>query len=129
MQLLDPTLHAAQITAQLKQPQNYLVACLCAAWCDVCRDIQPLFEQLAKRYSQCCFVWIDIETYATSMDHYTIENFPTLCIEDAQGLLFFGSIVPKITVIESMLEHLKSLAPQSSQHPSLREALVQGLRD
>ena len=43
---------------------RWVVACLCAAWCDVCKQYRPGFEGLAAEYPEQQFVWIDIEDQA-----------------------------------------------------------------
>jgi hypothetical protein len=42
--------------------REYLVACLCAAWCDTCVAYRPGFLALAERFPRAEFRWVDIET-------------------------------------------------------------------
>ena len=40
---------------------EFLVACLCAAWCGTCRDYRAGFEALAARFPEARFLWLDVE--------------------------------------------------------------------
>ena len=49
-----------QLSAALASGQ-WVVACLCAGWCDVCKQYRAGFDALAEQYPDQQFVWIDIE--------------------------------------------------------------------
>lgn len=71
------------------------VVCLCAQWCDVCRDYAALFEQASKEFgARTEFSRLDIEDEADLLDGVDIENFPTLLIARCDQVLFFGTIMP-----------------------------------
>jgi thioredoxin 1 len=72
----------------------WMVACLCAAWCDVCTRFRPDFETLAAQHPDKCFVWIDIEDQADIVGDIDVENFPTLLIQRADTVAFFGTVLP-----------------------------------
>jgi len=40
--------------------KQWLVGCLCAQWCGVCKDYRQGFEDLAASPPQARFVWLDI---------------------------------------------------------------------
>ena len=40
---------------------KWVIACLCAGWCDVCKQYRAGFDALAPQYPEHQFVWIDIE--------------------------------------------------------------------
>ena len=72
------------------------MACLCAQWCDTCRDYLPVFEACAARYgAQVQPLWIDIEDDAELVDGIDVENFPTLLLARGDALLFLGPITPQ----------------------------------
>lgn len=68
------------------------VACLCAHWCVVCREWEPLFAQLALAHPQHRWIWVDIEDH----EGLEVENFPSLVIlHKAHGLCFWGEVTPR----------------------------------
>lgn len=74
-----------------------LVVCLCADWCGTCRDYRSLFEEAAQSFSHTSnmrFVWVDIEDESELVDPVEVENFPTLLVSDADGVRFFGTVLP-----------------------------------
>ena len=52
-----------QLSAMLASGR-WVVACLCAGWCDVYKQYREGFDALAEQYPQHHFVWIDIEDQA-----------------------------------------------------------------
>lgn len=89
---------------RLAAPQAILVACLCADWCGTCREYRPKFAQLASHFPRCVFVWIDIEETPELAGDEDIENFPTLLIQSAAGIAFYGPMLPHIGHLERLLE-------------------------
>lgn len=68
------------------------VACLCAQWCVVCREWEPVFAQLATAHPQHHWVWVDIEDH----EGLEVENFPSLVIlHKVHGLCFWGEVTPR----------------------------------
>jgi thioredoxin 1 len=72
-----------------------LVTCLCAEWCGVCREYRPGFLDLAKRFPQLRFEWLDVEDDADAAGHLEVENFPTLRIMQGESQLFYGVMPPQ----------------------------------
>jgi thioredoxin 1 len=72
----------------------WFVACLCAAWCDVCRQYRPAFEALAARHPDKRFVWVDVEDEADIVGDFDVDNFPTLLIQRGDAVAFFGTVLP-----------------------------------
>lgn len=83
-----------------------LVACLCAEWCDTCREYQPEFEALGREFSMHRFLWIDIEDQADLAINIEIENFPTLLVARGTRLLFAGTMLPHIGHLRRLLQTL-----------------------
>lgn len=93
--------------AQLKEwlrSETMLVACLCAAWCDVCREYRDQFEQLAALNADSNFVWIDIEDQADLIGDFEVSNFPTLLMQRGRHVTFFGSVPPGLTVAVRLVQ-------------------------
>ncbi len=82
--------------AQVMSDETWVVACLCAAWCDVCCQYRPGFEKLAEEFPDVQFVWVDVEDQADVVGDIDIENFPTLLIQRSDTVAFFGTILPDV---------------------------------
>ena len=87
---LAPDNHA-QLRAALTDT-TWCVACLCAAWCDVCSNFQDSYTTLAAQHPEIQFVWIDIEDEAELIGDTNIDNFPTLLIQRGSAISFFGTV-------------------------------------
>jgi thioredoxin 1 len=83
-----------------------VVTCLCAEWCDVCREYRPRFEALAARFPQAQFAWLDIEDDAEEVGELEIENFPTIRITRGAEPLFYGVMLPQPEHLARVLEKL-----------------------
>lgn len=97
--------HYAQLAEWLDQ-DAWVIACLCAAWCDTCRSFRPGFEQLAARHPDKRFVWIDIEDQADFIGDIDVENFPTLLIQRGDNVAFFGTTLPELKLAERLMAAL-----------------------
>ncbi|MDO9191727.1 MAG: thioredoxin family protein [Undibacterium sp.] len=113
--LADNTDNLDSIKIKL-QSKPWLVACLCAAWCDTCQVYRKQFDALASKHPDKCFAWIDIEDQAELVDALDIENFPTILIEYQDDVLFFGTMLPDATQVDRLLHSfIASLADNGSQ--------------
>ena len=82
----------------------FLVACLCAAWCDTCKNYRTTFDALRTKHPEKCFVWIDIEDQASLLDDLDIENFPSLLIQYQDKILFLGTMLPDVQLLDRLLQ-------------------------
>ena len=104
----------------------WIVACLCAAWCDVCRQYRPAFEALAARHPDKRFVWVDVEDEADIVGDFDVDDFPTLLIQHADTVAFFGTVLPDAGQAHRLLQAqlAKSgdeLQAESGSNPQRRE--------
>jgi thioredoxin 1 len=83
-----------QQISRLLSEGKWTVACLCAAWCDVCCQYRAGFEVLADQHPDKYFLWIDIEDEADVVGDFDVENFPTLLIQRGDTVAFFGTVLP-----------------------------------
>lgn len=90
----------------------WCVACLCAAWCDVCRQYRPAFEALAERHPDKQFVWIDVEDEADIVGDFDVENFPTLLIQRGDAVVFFGTVLPDAGQAHRLVQAQAALSEQ-----------------
>ncbi len=82
---------------------DWIVACLCAAWCGTCGSYRAAFEELAARHPDKHFVWIDIEDQADVVGDLDVDNFPTLLIQRHDVVAFFGTVLPDAALAERLL--------------------------
>lgn len=92
-----------ETTAQALAGGNWIVACLCAAWCGTCGSYRAAFEALAARHPDKHFVWIDIEDQADVVGDLDVDNFPTLLIQRHDVVAFFGTVMPDAALAERLL--------------------------
>lgn len=116
-----------ELKARLAQAADLLVVCYCAAWCDTCTLYRDRFEQLASQQQEHAFVWIDIEDHPELLGDEDVENFPTLMVERAGQVLFFGTMLPHIQQLERLITTLVS-NPQApalaTELPDVRQELA-----
>ncbi len=82
---------------------DWIVACLCAAWCDICSAYRAGFDELAKRHPDKVFLWIDIEDDANLVGDIDVDNFPTLLMQRGDIIAFFGAMLPDARIAERVL--------------------------
>jgi thioredoxin len=94
---------------------EWIVACLCAEWCGSCRDYRPGFEALAADYPDCALLWIDVEDEAAWAGDYDVEDFPTLLIQRAGCVLFYGALPPHPGHLRRLLDTFRAQTPEASR--------------
>lgn len=87
-------------------PEELLVACLCAAWCKTCSEFRDTFDKLAKDNAGAKFVWLDVEDDSALVGDLDIENFPTLAVFRGGKPLFYGVTMPQEGVVARTLASL-----------------------
>lgn len=105
------TLHPENFSATLEHWKNdrWVVICLCAAWCDVCKQYRPDFDALAQRHPDKLFLWVDIEDLSELVEDYDVENFPTLLIQRGEAVSFFGMMQPDTGQLQRLLQAQEKL--------------------
>jgi thioredoxin 1 len=106
------------------------VVCLCADWCRACKGYRSVFSQLAEevaeKYPDSRFVWIDVEDQADLVGDLEIETFPTLLVGSAEGLNFLGAITPQPQVLSRLLNSLlESDALRMAHRPATKRIIDQ----
>ena len=97
------TVTAAELKQQLSKHRT-VVACLCAAWCDVCTAYRAQFNSFAHHHPEYLFLWIDIEDQAELVGDIDVENFPTLLIQHHDIVTFYGTMQPDTNQLKRFLE-------------------------
>ena len=90
----------------MESNREYLVACLCAEWCDTCVAYRPGFLAMAERFPRAEFRWVDIEDDAEAAEDIDVENFPTILVRRGEETLFHGVMLPHHQHLQRLLEKL-----------------------
>lgn len=109
-----------KVISQPQSPSGWLVACLCAEWCDTCQVYRDTLIELAAAHPDHLFAWIDIEDDADLAGDLDIENFPTLLVMQRDRVRFYGTVLPHAGQLSRMLQALA----QSDAAPKITEAGV-----
>ena len=90
----------------MESNREFLVACLCAAWCDTCVAYRTGFLALAGRFPRAEFRWVDIEDDAEAVEDMDVDNFPTILVQRGSETLFHGVMLPHHEHLQRLLEKL-----------------------
>lgn len=103
--MTQQTLHIDDLTsiAHDLEASPWLVACLCAAWCDTCQAYRKNFETVRASHPDKVFAWIDIEDHSNIVEDLDIENFPTILIEYRGKVLFLGTMLPDANLVHKLI--------------------------
>lgn len=93
------------------EEREFLVVCLCAAWCGTCREYEAGFRELEAQYPEVGFLWVDIEDENSGVEDWDIENFPTLLIQRSDTVLFFGPMLPQAGILHRALDTYLAQTP------------------
>ena len=107
----------------------WVVACLCAAWCDVCRQFRPAFDALAARHPAHRFVWIDVEDEADIVGDFDVEDFPTLLIQRGDTVVFFGTVLPDAGQVSRLLQAQMDRSDDEIREHALSSAQRRGWQE
>jgi thioredoxin 1 len=106
--------------------KDWLIACLCAAWCDTCNFYRSSFDELMSKHPDKCFAWIDIEDQAHLVDEIDIENFPTILIQYRDQVIFLGTVLPDAAQLQRLI---LSMTEETPDPQVKRSALNQAAPD
>jgi thioredoxin 1 len=108
---------------------DWQVICLCAAWCGVCREWEPVLQQLAREHPGVHFAWVDIEDEDQAMGEVEVETFPTVLIAEGKEPRFFGPVQPSAQQLARLLARLQAQAqPHVPSSDPRARALLQRLQ-
>ena len=110
------------MTQKITKADEWLVVCLCAAWCGTCKQYQQSFEALAAQFPEMRFVWLDVEDREDVAGDLDIETFPSILVGQGSQAKFLGPVLPQTGVLARMLQSLP-------QDPAARPADVQEAQD
>lgn len=107
---------------------TWWVACLCAAWCGVCRDWLPLFEEQARAHPHMRFAWVDVEDEDETMGDVDIETFPTLLVARGAQVLYLAPIPPMASQFTRLLARLQAQPRPDPGVPAEADPLLARLK-
>lgn len=94
---------------------SFSVICLCADWCDTCRNYRPGFERISVLFPDTIFVWLDIEDIADALGNTDIESFPTLIINRGELVLYYGVMLPYPKHLARVFESFRAQDDEESR--------------
>jgi thioredoxin 1 len=97
------------------EPLEFLVACLCAQWCETCRNYRAGFEALSAQYPDTDFLWVDIEDDAGWAGDFDVENFPTIVIQRGESVLYSGVVLPQHSHLQRQFDMFRAQAAEESR--------------
>ena len=111
------------------------VACLCAAWCQLCDGYHAVLDRVAAELRAAGATprwhWIDIEDDAALVGEVEVETFPTIVVCDSRAVRFAGPVTPQPETLARLLRSLLVEAAPDTRWPSVAdevEAFAQRLR-
>ena len=105
-------------------PSPLVVACLCAQWCSSCREYRATFDEVARRFPDARFLWIDIEDEAALVDDIEVETFPTLLIAAGAEPRFLGPVAPHAESLAALVRAHAGDAVDAMPGTSVRALVV-----
>lgn len=106
----------ALLSAAELRDKEFLIACLCADWCDICTAYRDSFLALGADYPEAAFTWVDIEDEAEWVDDYEVENFPTVLIQRGDAVLFYGVLPPPYAAqLKQLIDELRRQTAEESR--------------
>lgn len=97
--------------AAMAQADDWIVACLCAQWCGICRAWHDAFRALAAEglLPGARWLWVDIEQQADALGDFEPENFPVLAVQRGARLLYCATLPQQAGNWRRMIEAVGAL--------------------
>jgi thioredoxin 1 len=99
------------------------VACLCADWCHICRDLNARIPADPAWPDSLRWLWVDIEAHAEVLGDWEVDTFPTYLIATDERVLFCA---PGPTGTDALLRFLmpyvQGRAPSMPIAPAIQKA-------
>ena len=109
---------------------KWTLVCLCAEWCETCRDYRRAFEQHARLRADAVHVWLDIEDDADWLGDMDLETLPTLLVLHGDRPMFFGPVLPHLDVVDRTLRALQDNGPTGDPVPDeFKDAVDRVIRE
>ena len=83
-----------------------LVLLLCAQWCGTCRTFRDMADELAGKFPETLFVWLDVEDDSDVAGDVDVTNFPSSAVFRQGVAVHFGVSLPQAGVVQRLLNAL-----------------------
>jgi hypothetical protein len=101
------------------QAGDWIVACLCAQWCGICRGWREAFRDLALQSTSLLpasrWLWVDVESQADALGEFEPENFPVLAVQRGSRLLYCAALPQQAGNWRRMVQSLGALDEEQAQ--------------
>ena len=78
-----------------------------AAWCQPCKQLAPVFNELQSEMPNVQFQTIDVDMDKASALENGVSSIPTVIFEkDGQQVYRFSGVIPKSTIAGAIRQHL-----------------------
>jgi thioredoxin 1 len=78
-----------------------------AAWCQPCKQLAPVFNELQSEMPNVQFQTIDVDMDKASALENSVSSIPTVIFEkDGQQVYRFSGVLPKTTIVGLIRQHL-----------------------
>ena len=78
-----------------------------AAWCQPCKQLAPVFNELQSEMPNVQFQTIDVDMDKASALENGISSIPTVIFEkDGQQVYRFSGVIPKAAIAEAIKQHI-----------------------
>ena len=98
---------------------DWIVACLCAQWCGICRGWRDAFGELARQSADLLpasrWLWVDVESQADALGDFEPENFPVLAVQRGARLLYCAALPQQAGNWRRMVQSLGALDDEQAQ--------------
>jgi thioredoxin 1 len=74
-----------------------------ASWCGPCKALKPIFENVASKYNDVTFSYIDVDEQFEVASKYGIRSVPTVIIEKD------GKEVQRFSGVQSELAYMNAI--------------------
>jgi thioredoxin 1 len=74
-----------------------------ASWCGPCKALKPIFENVASKYNDVTFSYIDVDEQFEVASKYGIRSVPTVVIEKD------GKEVQRFSGVQSELAYMNAI--------------------
>jgi thioredoxin len=83
-----------------------------AVWCQPCKMLSPVFEEMAKHHTDIFFGKVDTEESKDLAGAFHVRSVPTLMAFKKGELVFEQSGLPTPAQLEQLVHTLRNLEPQ-----------------
>lgn len=76
-----------------------------ASWCGPCRALKPVFENVAKKFNDVNFSYIDVDQNYELASKYAVRSVPTVVIEkDGKEVQRFAGVQSEMAYVNAINE-------------------------